>query len=140
MGAGGIPLKVEKEFFGKEKGTYKLEVYTADTTYEGDDRVDVSVNSGQFIFAPPKHLIFDYRFGKITGNQFQKAYIACLAKSYMNQRYTWDTLLRGNRIVLVCSCNAKGKACHRHVIIQFLKELGVVYKGKLKQRNTGKKI
>jgi hypothetical protein len=51
MGAGGIPLQVEKEFFEREKGKYKLQVYTADVTYEGDDRVDVSVNNGKFIFA-----------------------------------------------------------------------------------------
>ena len=68
MGAGGIPLQVEKEFFEGEKGKYKLQVYTADVTYEGDDRIDVSVNNGQFIFVPPKHLIFDYRFGKNKWN------------------------------------------------------------------------
>lgn len=140
MGAGGIPLHVGKEFFEREKGTYKIQVYTANVTYEGDDRIDVSVNNGQFIFAPPKHLMFDYRFGKITDDQFQKAYLACLEKSYMNQRHTWDTLLKGDRIVLVCNCNSKGKACHRYVIIQFLKKLGVVYKGELKPRNTRREI
>ena len=140
MGAGGIPLQVEKEFFEREKGKYKLQVYTADVTYEGDDRVDVSVNNGKFIFAPPKHLIFDYRFGNITEDQFQKSYFECLEKSYINQRYTWDTVLQGNKIVLICSCNAKGKTCHRHFIIKFLKKLGVVYKGELKPRKTRRKI
>ena len=66
MGAGAIPLQVEKEFFEKAKGSYKLDVYTARASYKGDDRVDVSANGGFFIFVPPKQLLFDYRFGKIT--------------------------------------------------------------------------
>ena len=38
MGAGAIPLHVEKEFFEKAKGKYKINVYLADVTYDGDDR------------------------------------------------------------------------------------------------------
>ena len=136
MGAGGIPLQVEKGFFEKERGKYKLYAYTADITYESNDRVDVSVNNGQFVFVPPRHLLFDYRFGYITEDQFKKAYFELLEESYVNQRYTWDTILNGDRIVLVCNCNAKGKACHRYFLINFLKKLGVVYKGELEPQKT----
>ena len=132
MGAGAIPLEVEKKFYEREKGKYKVHVYTADVTYEGDDRIDVSVQGGYFIFVPPKKLLFDYRLGNITENQFQKAYIEFLENSYIYQRYTWDTILSEKRIVLVCTCNLDGKACHRYVIVNFLKSLGAVYKGNLK--------
>ncbi len=132
MGAGAIPLQVEKEFFEKAKGSYKLDVYTARASYKGDDRVDVSANGGFFIFVPPKQLLFDYRFGKITENKFQKAYFECLRSSYVNHRHAWDNLLTNPRIVLVCNCNADDKSCHRFVIIDFLKKLGAAYKGKLK--------
>jgi hypothetical protein len=132
MGAGAIPLQVEKEFFEKAKGTYKLDVYTARVSYKGNDRVDVSANGGHFIFVPPKQLLFDYRFGKITEKKFQKAYFDCLRNSYVNHRHAWDNLLSSARMVLVCNCNAEDKSCHRFVIVDFLKRLGAAYKGKLK--------
>ena len=132
MGAGAIPLQVEKEFFEKAKGTYKLDVYTTRAFYTGDDRVDVSANGGFFIFVPPKRLLFDYRFGKITEKKFKKAYFEYLRSSYVNHRHTWDNLLNSSRIVLVCNCNAEDKSCHRFVIIDFLKKLGARHRGKLK--------
>jgi len=132
MGAGAIPLQVEKEFFEKAQGSYKLDIYTARASYRGDDWVDVSANGGLFIVAPLKQLFFDYRFGKITGKKFQEAYFECLRSSYLNHRHAWDNLLSNSRIVLVCNCNAEDKSCHRFVIIDFLKKLGATYKGKLK--------
>jgi hypothetical protein len=132
MGAGAIPLQIEKEFFEKAKGTYKLDVYTARFSYNGDDRVDVSANGGHFIFVPPKQLLFDYRFGKITEKKFQKAYFECLRNSYVNHRHAWDNLLNNPQIVLVCNCNAEGKSCHRFVVVDFLKKLGATNKGTIK--------
>ena len=129
MGAGAIPLEVGKKFYGREKGRYKVHVYTADVTYEGDDRMDVSAQGGYFIFVPPKHLLFDYRFGNITEEQFQKAYFEFLENSYIYQRNAWDNVLNKRKIVLVCTCNSEGKACHRYFIIKFLRKLGAVYKG-----------
>ena len=132
MGAGAIPLQVEKAFFEKAKGTYKLDVYMANSSYKGEDRVDVSAYGGNFIFVPPKQLLFDYRFKKITRKQFQESYFEFLRSSYINHRHVWDNLLNSDRIVLVCNCNAEDKSCHRFAIIDFLKELGAVYKGILK--------
>jgi len=140
MGAGAIPLDVEKKFYGREKGKYKVQVYMADMTYEGDDRVDVSVQGGCFIFVPPKQLMFDYRLGNITEDKFKEAYFKFLEDSYIRQRYTWDTVLNKKRIVLVCTCNLKGKACHRYFIVKFLKKLGAVYKGELEPRSTQREI
>ena len=134
MGAGAIPLQVEKDFLGKARGRYKLNVYIADFSYNGDDRVDVSASGGYFIFVPPKPLFFDYRLGKKNEHEFKKAYAAFLKESYCVNQYAWDSALSGGRIVLVCSCNAEDKSCHRYTIIDFLKKLGGVYKGKLKPR------
>jgi hypothetical protein len=132
MGAGAIPLQVEKKFFEQLKGKYKFYVYTADMAYEGDDRIDVSANGGYFIFVPPKHLLFDYRFRNITEDQFQKAYFEFLKESYTYHPDTWDAVLSKKRIVLICTCNSKGKACHRYFIVNFLKKMGAVFKGELK--------
>lgn len=132
MGAGAIPLKVEKAFFEQAQGKYTLDVFTADISYQGDDRLDVSTSGGYFIFVPPRQVFFDYRFGKISESEFKKTYFSFLRNSYCSYRHAWDNTLSRKRIVLVCSCNAEGTSCHRHVIVSFLKKLGAIYKGKLK--------
>ena len=132
MGAGAIPLQVEKEIFDQAQGRYKLHLYTADVSYRGDDRMDVSANGGYFIFLPPRQLFFDYRFGTITESQFRKAYGEFLKNSYCYYRHAWDSMLQRKRMVLVCSCNGEDTTCHRQVVISFLKKLGAVYRGKLK--------
>jgi len=134
MGAGAIPLKVQKDFLEKARGRYKLKVYIADFSYSGDDRFDVSANGGHFIFVPPKQLFFDYRLGKKNEREFNTGYAAFLRESYCINQHAWDSALSGGRMVLVCSCNAEDKSCHRYTIIDFLKKLGGVYKGKLKNR------
>lgn len=134
MGAGAIPLKVQKDFLEKARGRYTLNVYTSDFSYSGDDRVDVSANGGHFIFVPPRQLFFDYRLGKKNEREFKKAYIDFLQESYCINQHAWDNVLSSGRMVLVCSCNAEDKSCHRYTIIDFLKKLGGVYKGKLKTR------
>ena len=132
MGAGAIPLQVEKDFFEKAKSRYKMHVYTAETSYEGDDRIDISAQGGYFIFMPPKQLLFDYRLGSVTAERFKKTYFECLEESYIRHRHTWDTVLKKKRMVLVCSCDMQGKTCHRYHLVDFLKKLGAVYKGELK--------
>ena len=132
MGAGAIPVHIEKEFLEKAKGKYNINVYTADMRYDGDDRIEVSAQGGHFIFAPPRQLLFDYRLGNTTQDQFQKAYYKFLSENYINHRHAWDSILDRKKIILVCSCNAKGKDCHRYLVVNFLKKLGGVYRGELK--------
>jgi hypothetical protein len=134
MGAEWIPLTYEKDFLEKTSGPYKLNLYIADVSYRGDDRMDVSPNGGYFIFAPPKALFFDYRLGKINKREFKKAYAAFLEESYYKDRNAWSNVLSTGRMVLVCSCNKEDKSCHRHTLIDFIKKLGGVYKGKLKSK------
>lgn len=134
MGAGGIPLHIEKEFFGRAKGKYKVHVYIAPESYEGEDRIDVSTYGGQSILVPPRQLLFDYKFGKITKELFQKGYFEYLEQSYIDHRHIWDTLLNRDRMILVCTCGARGKDCHRYFIIKFLKKLGGKYKGELQEK------
>jgi len=43
MGAGAIPLQVEKEFFDQAQGTYKLYVYTADVSLQLHTRVMIEL-------------------------------------------------------------------------------------------------
>lgn len=131
MGAGAIPLQIEKAFRERAKSKHKLNVFIADSGYEGDDRIDVSFHGGHFILTPPKHLLLDYKLGRMSESQFQEAFFKFLEDSFIHYQHTWDKMLDSNRIVLVCTCNLEDKTCHRHFIMKFLKNFGAVYKGKL---------
>ena len=132
MGAGAIPLDIEKAFRDRQKSTHTLLVYTADEGYRGIDVIDVSFNGGNAAFTPPRHLLFDYKMGRLTAEQFQQEYFKFLETSFVEFKYNWDNMLDSEKIVLICSCNADDASCHRQVIIKFLEKFGAEFKGKLK--------
>jgi uncharacterized protein YeaO (DUF488 family) len=132
MGAGAIPVDIHKAFRERGKKKHALKVYTADYGYSGEDRYDVSFQGGHFMFAPTKKLLLDFRLNRISARDFQEQYFDQLEASFIQHQYTWDEMLELERIVLVCSCNGEGTVCHRHVLIEFLKQFGAHYQGKLK--------
>jgi len=134
MGAGAVPVNVEKAFKQRQKTSSRLEIYTAPYDYAGDDRVDVSFNGSDFVFAPPRSLLFEYRLGRLTPEKFQAEYNAFLEGSFIQHMYNWDRLLESGRIVLVCSCNGGDTNCHRQVFIDFLKRFGAVYCGSVSRK------
>ncbi len=137
MGAGAIPVDIQKAFRERTKKKHALAIYTADYGYVGEDRFDVSFQGGHFMLTPSKRLLLDFRLARIKAKDFKEQYFDQLEASFIQHQYTWDEMLELDRIVLVCSCNASGKACHRHVLIEFLKQFGATYVGKVKAQ-TGK--
>jgi hypothetical protein len=133
MGAGAIPVDIEKAFKERIKNKVKLIIFLADESYSGADSLDVSFQGGNSVFTPPRNLIFEHKLGRISPEQFQKEYFKFLESSFVQHQYTWDKLFESGRIVLLCSCKASDKTCHRHVLIKFLKLFGAVYKGKIKK-------
>ncbi len=133
MGAGAIPIDIEKAFKERIKKKVKLNVYLDDGNFEGEDSINVSFQGGNSVFTPPRNLIFEHKLGRLSKLQFQKEYFKFLENSFIQHQYTWDKLLESGRIVLVCSCNVNDKTCHRYVLIKFLKKFGAVYKGKVKK-------
>ncbi|MCX5895390.1 MAG: hypothetical protein NTZ51_06135 [Proteobacteria bacterium] len=133
MGAGAIPIHIEKAMKERPNRKYKLQIYIADTGYAGEDNIDVSFHGGNSVLAPPKNQLFEYKLGRLSENQFRDEYFKFLEYSFIQYQYTWDKILERKRIVLVCSCNADDKTCHRYFLIKFLKKFGAVFKGKLKK-------
>ena len=134
MGAGAIPLAVEKKRGQRTQGSSGLAMYTAPYDYTGDDKVDVSFNGGNFVFAPPRILLLEYRLGRLSLEKFQGEYVTFLEGSFVQHAYSWDRLLESDKIVLVCSCNAGDAACHRSVLIDFLKRFGAIYCGDVTEK------
>jgi hypothetical protein len=131
VGAGAIPLSIEKVLKDRLKKKSDIKIYLADTSYDGEGKIDVSFNGGNPVFTPPKHALLDCKLGKLSPAQFQKQYLKFLENSFIQHQYTWDKMLDSGKIVLVCSCNGADKNCHRQVLIKFLKLFGAVSKGKL---------
>ena len=131
MGAGAIPINIEKILKDRLKKKSAIKIYLANMGYAGEGKIDVSFNGGNPVFTPPKHVLLDHKLGKLTTAQFQKEYIKFLENSFIQHQYTWDKMLDSGKIVLVCSCNGADKNCHRQVLIKFLKLFGAVAKGKI---------
>lgn len=134
MGAGAVPADVERAFRQRQQSSTGLEIYTGPYDYAGDDRVDVSFGSGNFVLAPPRPLLFDLRMGRLSRDRFQEEYAAFLKASFARHMSSWDRLLASGRIVLVCSRNGGADSCHRFVLIDFLKRFGAVYRGDMPAR------
>ena len=132
MGAGAIPIDIEKAFKERAKNKHKLTVYMADEGYEGEGKVDVSFYGGDPVFTLPKQQQLDYKTGKLSKEKLQQQYFKFLESSFIQYQYTWDKLLDSGKVVLVCSCNAKGRNCHRYILVDFLKKFGAVFRGRHK--------
>jgi hypothetical protein len=134
MGAGAIPLSVEKARAQFNTSSRSTAVYTAPHAYTGNDRVDVSFNGGNAVFTPPRALMLEYRLGRVSSEQFHAAYCTFLAESLVQHLFNWNKLFESGSIVLVCSCNGGADICHRFVLIEFLEKLGAVYCGDVSSR------
>ena len=132
MGAGAIPIDIEKAFKERAKNRHKLAVYMADEGYNGEGKIDVSFYGGDPVFTLPKQQQLDYKTGKLSKEKLQQQYFKFLESSFIQYQYTWDKLLDSGKVVLVCSCNAKGRNCHRYILVDFLKKFGAVFKGRHK--------
>jgi len=66
MGAGAIPIQIEKVIKERAGSTHKLKVYIAHSSYCGEDRIDVSFHGGHHIMLPPRQVLFDYKMGRTS--------------------------------------------------------------------------
>lgn len=107
-----------------------LRVYTAQYRYSGDNRLDITAKTGESIFAPSWDMVWGLKKGKITEEQYTKAYRKLMELSIQKHPEAWKHLLSRDTVVLVCFC-AKGQFCHRILLAQILEELGAKYMGEI---------
>ena len=109
-----------------------LQVYTAQFSYKGANRLDVTVK-GKSPFAPTWKMVMDYKNKIITAEEYTKMYNDLMNKSYKNNRVEWDDLLARESVTLVCYCPSY-KFCHRLLLAKRLVELGATYKGEISKK------
>ena len=113
-----------------------LKVYTAQYSYEGPNRTDITVKTAKppwDIFAPTWDMVKEYLAN--PGPYQEKVYIAkyeaMVANAYVANRDALITLLHSSEVrVLVCFCKA-GAFCHRVLLAKHLEALGAEYLGEI---------
>jgi uncharacterized protein YeaO (DUF488 family) len=107
-----------------------LKVYTSKISYKGENKLNVSIKSGNKIFAPSWEIVMSYKNGKITEEQYTLAYHNMMEISYKRNRTDWEDLLSKEEVVLCCYCSA-GTFCHRLLLAKILVKLGAKYQGEI---------
>lgn len=84
--------------------------------------LDITVKSGNKLFAPAWGMVNDVKSGIITPEQYTKMYYTMMRLSYKNNITEWDTILnKGNNIPIILGCYCKPYTfCHRYLLKDIL--------------------
>lgn len=107
-----------------------LAVHTARLGYPGNDRLDVTRETGDRAFAPSWDIIMAAKRQHIDWPQYVELYTQEMRASYRGNRPTWDLLLGAPRVVLLCACPDPA-TCHRMVLGRILAKLGARFYGEI---------
>lgn len=110
-----------------------LIVHTAHVSSKDPDRLDVTAKSGDPVFAPSKALLRRHLpswGGNGDWHEYARRYEKQMESSQILHHRAWDSLLRRQRVVLVCYCREPGK-CHRILLANILGSMGADVRGEL---------
>ena len=105
-----------------------MNLYTASINYKGEDRLDISVKTGNLIYAPTWDLVMGIKKGFIDKDKYIRSYMKMMRISYNHHRLEWNELLSKDEVTLVCYCH-RNTFCHRYILAYMLTRLGAVYMG-----------
>lgn len=97
----------------------KLTIYTSRISYRGSGKIDISVKSGDSVFAPSWDIVMGVKNNTITTYQYTQAYYAMMRQSWNANRARWMEVMNMDKVVLCCYC-AAGEFCHRHLLSDML--------------------
>ena len=107
-----------------------VKVYTSQYRYNGPNRLDITVKSGDKTFAPTWDMVWKHKRGEITDEEYTKMYYDLMRKSYRSHRKRWEEVLHMKRVVFVCFCKP-GAFCHRRLLAEIFVKLGASYEGEI---------
>lgn len=89
----------------------------------GVELFDITVKSGDQRFAPDADVLWAYKRGEVTDEQYTEIYREKMRKQLLSTPEAFEELLEGTTDKAVaCYCTA-GKFCHRHIYIEVLSEI-----------------
>ena len=103
--------------------------------YKREDRLDITGGSKDIfgrLFSPPSRLVWDYKAGRISSEEYTKIYVPLLEERYKSrlQKETWESFFEVPQVTMVCFCKASD-FCHRFLAANFLEILGCKYDGEI---------
>ena len=104
----------------------KLNVYISSIRVGDEDKLDITVRSGNKSIAPTWDMVNHYKQGDITEEKYTKQYINMMRKSFQKNKKRWLDLLKEDRVVLQYFCHTEW-FCHRFTLAEILKKLGAEY-------------
>lgn len=100
-----------------------LKIYTSRVfTYKGPDKLDITVKSGDKVFAPTWDMVMGHKRGKYTDEQYTKMYREMMGASYTRQPKHWKSMFAKDTTVVLCCYCRPGAFCHRHILKDILLE------------------
>lgn len=107
-----------------------LEVYTAMNSYRGEDRLNITVKSGDKTFAPEWDMVMGHKRGDLSDEEYTNKYVELMKKSLKENPEKWKNLMNKEKVVLTCYCK-EGKFCHRILLAKMLEKSGAKYMGEI---------
>ena len=103
-----------------------MQIYTC--TVYGYPGLDITVKSGDKVFAPTWDLVMGYKKGRISEAEYRKQYIELMRASYRKNKARWLEVLAMPEVTLCCYCPwPDGKQqpfCHRFILAELLAAVG----------------
>lgn len=91
---------------------------------EGIELVDITVKSGIQTFAPEPAVLWAYKRGEVSDDQYTDLYIKRMREQFRARPEAFEEFLnKEGKVAVACYCPA-GKFCHRHLFIDFIKAIG----------------
>lgn len=115
------------------EGKIMLKIFTSTVRYKGPNRLDITVGSGDLVFAPSWEMVRLLKAGKMEEETYEYIYNNRMLKSYGEHRARWNEVLAMNTVVLCCYCKP-GHFCHRLILAKILVTLaghGAEYLGEI---------
>ena len=107
----------------------KLVVGTSRIGYKGKDRLDITVGSGWGwgrVFAPSWDLVWGYKSGKLSFQEYEKGYLEKMRRVWVEDRWAFRNLFKMGKVTLVCYCRSD-EHCHRRLLREIVVKIGRKY-------------
>ncbi len=101
-----------------------MQIYTGTVYgYKAADALDITVKSGDKVFAPTWDLVMAYKKGRISEAQYREHYFRLMRTSYREHKARWLEVLAMPVVTLCCFCRP-GEFCHRTILAELLAIVG----------------
>jgi uncharacterized protein YeaO (DUF488 family) len=87
--------------------------------------VDITVKSGDLVFAPTWEMVLEYKAGKLSEEEYMDHYRRLMHVSQDLYFPRWKNILSYDNLALACYCRP-GNFCHRHLLKDILMEMWAI--------------